>query len=102
MVLQNARELHVSGQALYWRLVNAGLLRRSEAEKIDPDSLSRSDGPEPGGKPNLYSAEFVRRLHSVLAQGRVTARKAAELLECDLDDLAALFAAYGHATPFTL
>lgn len=101
-MIQNARELHVSGQALYWRLVNAGLLGRAEAEAIEPDSLSRSDGPEPGGKPNLYSADFVRRLHSVLELGRVTARKAAELLDCELDDLAALFAAYGHSTPFTL
>ncbi len=101
-IVQNASELQVSGQALYWRLVNAGLLDKAEADAIDPDSLSRSEGPEPGGKPNLYNTEFVRRLHSVLAQGRVTARKAAELLDCDLDDLEALFTAYRHSTPFTL
>lgn len=101
-IIENARELHVSGQALYWRLLNTGLLGKAEADAIDPESLSRSEDTDPGGKPNLYNADFVRRLHSVLQQGRVTARKAAELLECDLDDLVALFKAYGHPTPFKL
>jgi len=98
-ILECAKEVRVSGQALFWRLVNTGLLSRSEQESVDTRKLSRPDNDDPAGRPNLFNADFVRRLHAVLHGGLLSVRKASELLDCDPDDLPAICAAYGYPSP---
>jgi Zn-dependent peptidase ImmA (M78 family)/DNA-binding XRE family transcriptional regulator len=98
-ILESAKELRVSGPAMYWRLVNTRLLSRSEQESVDTDKLSRPDDYDPAGRPNPLNADFVRRLHAVLQRGLLSARKASELLDCDPEDLRAICAAYGHPSP---
>jgi len=92
-LLQHATELKVSGQALYWRLVGEGILRGQAKDGVDQGRLSRSS--DTGSKPRLFSESFVSAMHQVLAQGKVSARKAAALVALDVDDLNPLFAAYG-------
>ena len=101
-ILDQAREFRVSGKAMFWRLVNTGLLSKSEQSSVDPERLSRPDDPDPAGRPNIYNADFVRRLHAVLQRGLLSVRKASELLDCDLEDLRSICAAYGHQPPFAL
>ncbi|MBI2927011.1 MAG: ImmA/IrrE family metallo-endopeptidase [Verrucomicrobia bacterium] len=101
-ILDAAKEFRVSGKAMFWRLVNTSLLTKTEQDSVDRERLSRPDDPDPAGRPNLYNADFVKRLHTVLQRGFLTARKAADLLDCDLDDLRGICAAYGHALPFAL
>jgi Zn-dependent peptidase ImmA (M78 family)/transcriptional regulator with XRE-family HTH domain len=101
-LLQTARTFHVSGAATYWRIYNSGLINKKDLDLIDSSQLSRADDPEPNGKPILYNADFARRLHAVLLRGFVSARKAADLLDCDLDDLKQLLAAYCYPAPFAL
>jgi hypothetical protein len=98
-ILIQAKELRVSGKAFFWRLVNASLLNKSEQESVDPDNLARPDEEDPSGRPNVFNADFVRRLHAVLQRGLLSSRKASELLECDPEDLGAICAAYGHPSP---
>ena len=98
-ILNMARQFRVSGIAMYWRLVNTDLLSKSEAESVSPERLSRPDDDDPGGRPNAYNADFVRRLHTVLQRGLLSARKASELLDCDPEDLRPICAAYGHQSP---
>ena len=92
-IIANAKDFRVSGQALYWRLVDAGLL--SKTVRVDLRLLSRSDEDDGAGKPNPYSAEFARRLSAVLDRGLVSVRKAADLLECEPHDLKGIVSAYG-------
>jgi Zn-dependent peptidase ImmA (M78 family)/transcriptional regulator with XRE-family HTH domain len=98
-ILESAKELRVSGTAMYWRLVNTCLLNKSEQESVDTEKLSRPDDNDPSGRPNVFNADFVRRLHTVLQRGLLSARKASELLDCDPEDLQGICAAYGHPSP---
>jgi len=96
---QYARELRVSPEALYWRLVNLDLIKKDAA---GPKALNRGGEPAAESRPNLYSAIFISRLHQVLDRGYVSVLKAAELLDCSIDDLKSLFAAYKLPVPFAL
>ena len=96
-ILAVARQFHVSGIAMYWRLRNCGLLSKSQAESVDRDTLSRPEDHDPARCPNLYNAEFVRRMHNVLQRGLVSTRKVSELLDCDPEDLLAICAAYSFS-----
>ncbi len=97
-IIATAKDFRVSGQALYWRLVNAGLL--SKTVPVDLRLLSRSDEKDGAAKPNRYSAQFARRLHTVLDRGLVSVPKAAELLECEPYDLKEIVSAYGFDPSF--
>lgn len=101
-ILDMAREFHVSGKAMYWRLVNTSVLTKVQQGCVDLEQLSRSNEPDPAGRPNIFNADFVRRLHAVLQRGLLSARKACELLGCDLEDLRSICAAYNHPSPFAL
>lgn len=96
-ILDNATELKVSGQAFYWRLVGERLLKGKAKDDVDLSRLSRSC--DAGVKPRLFSASFVRAMHTVLEQGRVSVRKVADLIDLDVDDLDPLFASYGLESP---
>jgi len=98
-ILNSAKELRVSGAAMYWRLVNMSLLSNKEQDSVNTQNLSRHDDEETAGRPNPLNANFVRRLHAVLQRGVVSTRKASELLDCDPEDLWTICAAYGHASP---
>lgn len=98
-VMELAKELRVSGPAMYWRLVNTRLLSKSEQNSVAVATLSRPDDNDPSGRPNVFNADFVRRLYTVLQRGLLSARKASELLDCDPDDLRAICAAYGYPSP---
>jgi Zn-dependent peptidase ImmA (M78 family) len=97
-IIAAAKDFRVSGEALYWRLINTGLL--SKLERVDINRLSRSDEDDQNGRPNRYSAQFVRQLHSVLDRGLVSVRKAADLLECEPYDLTEIVSAYGFDPSF--
>jgi len=97
-ILTVAKEFRVSGEALYWRLINANLL--SPTEEVNRAMLSRSEEDDRSGKPNPYNAEFVRRLHAVLEHGLVSTLKAAELLDCEPHDLKSIVTTYGLTPSF--
>jgi len=88
-----------SAQAVYWRLVNDGLLNKKEVKdyRVLPDPAPSSE-PEPP----LYSKEYLERLAQGLEAGRLTVRKAATILGLTIDDLADLFRQHGLEPPFEL
>ncbi len=97
-ILRNASEMKVSGQALYWRLVNERLLQQKLQQQVDQSKLSRSS--DTTELPRLFCESFVKRMHTVLEQGKVSARKAASLVDLDVDELDSLFASYALPSPF--
>lgn len=95
----NARDLGVSHLALYWRLVNLRLIK-SDADLLRRVDRLRSDAVE--SRPALYSADFVRDLHSLIAAGLVTVRRMLTLLDLDEDELKGVFTSYQMKPPFDL
>jgi hypothetical protein len=49
--------------------------------------------------PPLFDVGFVKRLHSTIANGKMTANRAAELLDMDRDGLLELFSEHHLADP---
>lgn len=96
---RTAKRLKVSSVALYWRLRNLGWLREADVLQVQESRLKWTDGES---KPQLYSKIFVEKLCAVLDKGRVSVRKAAELLDCAVDDLAGLIRSYGMQPPFEI
>ena len=96
-----AKELNVSGEALYWRLVNLGWMKKSAVKSLN--HLRKYGGEKIEQNPlKPYSRIFVKKLHMVFDQGFVSVRRAARLLNCTIEDLADLFGMYGMSVPFAL
>jgi len=95
-----ADALHVTAMALKWRLIALGRLDPSAARAIPDHALrDRAEGliSEP---PPLFSRPFIEVIALAIDAGHVSARRAAELLDMSVDDLADLCATYGLETAF--
>lgn len=89
--------LRVTASALKWRLAGLHRIARAHVQEI-PDAALRNNGhrcvvAEPA--PPLFSKPFVEVIARALDEGRLSARKAADLLDVTIDDLADLFQAHG-------
>jgi Zn-dependent peptidase ImmA (M78 family)/transcriptional regulator with XRE-family HTH domain len=99
-----ADRLEVTATALKWRLLGLGRIERTAAKGV-PDAALRNNGrPAPAREPlpPLFSRPFVEVIALAIGQGRLTARRAADLTDTTLEDLAELCAAYGVDAPFDL
>jgi Zn-dependent peptidase ImmA (M78 family) len=88
-IVKMAQFFNVSGTAMFFRLKNLGLLdpNLSLSEiyfKYQTDKV----------KPRVYSEAFVKKLYAVIDKGFVSLRKAAELLNCNIEDIQDLFKEY--------
>ncbi len=92
----SAETLKVAATALKWRLVALGRLDAGQANKI-PDAALRNNGRDISGRepPPLYSKAFMEVIALAVDDGHMSARKAADLLDMTLDDLARLCTTHG-------
>jgi Zn-dependent peptidase ImmA (M78 family) len=98
-----ARQLGVSGQALFYRMKALNWLEPEEALRIDFERLKWQGGERRDSeKPRPYSEKFVDMLHRMLDGGWISVRRAAALLNCTGDELQELFRSYGKKAPFAL
>jgi XRE family transcriptional regulator, fatty acid utilization regulator len=91
-----AEALQVTATALKWRLVALGRLDAVQANKI-PDTALRNNGRDIAGRqpPALYSKAFMEVIALAIDEGQMSTRKAADLLDTTLEDLAKLCTAHG-------
>lgn len=91
-----AEALQVTATALKWRLVALKRLDAAEANQI-PDAALRNNGRDVAGRepPPLYSKGFMEVIALAIDEGHMSARKAADLLDMTIDDLAKLCATHG-------
>jgi XRE family transcriptional regulator, fatty acid utilization regulator len=91
-----ADALEVTASALKWRLVSLGRLTRAAARAID-DSRLRNNGRHDAQRdlPPLFSRPFALLIARALDEGRLSARRAASLLDLAVDDLEEVFRAHG-------
>lgn len=96
-----ADQLGVSGQAMKWRLAAIGALPRARAERITDDAVRMESGANLA-LPLPFSKRFVDRLYWGLENGRLTVRRAAQVMGMTIDGLQALFEVHGIPVPFDL
>jgi len=98
-LLTTGAYFQTSAQAVYWRLVNDGLIHKSEVADYRglPDHPTDETPPPP-----LYSRRYMLQLGEGLSQGRLTVRKAAKIMGLSIDELAELFTEYDLQPPFEL
>lgn len=91
-----ADALQVTASALKWRLVGLGRIDRAGARAI-PDAALRNNGRAVAAvdPPPLFSKPFVEVIARALDEGRISTRRAADLLDLTIDDLSDLFRAHG-------
>jgi Zn-dependent peptidase ImmA (M78 family)/DNA-binding XRE family transcriptional regulator len=100
---RTAAEFLVSAKALKWRLANLGWLTQADLLDISDARLTANGRPkEEQSTPPIFCEAFVRRLHTALAKGQLSVRRAASLLELTFDGLAQLFQDYRLPVPFDL
>ena len=97
-LLAVASTLRVSPSALGSRLFNL-----KKIDKPTRDALMVTN-PQPASAETLkrFSAEFVTLLHEALEKGRISARKAAKIIDGELSDLRDLFSEHELAAPFDI
>ena len=96
-----AHDMGVTAQAVRYRVTNLGWLNSQEKEAIT-DSRLVSSGKRGSPPPPPFSKALVERLHWGIDEGRLSARKAAQLLDISLPELERLFRAYDMEVPFEL
>jgi hypothetical protein len=99
-----ADELQVTASALKWRLIALDRLKPATARTVS-DTALRNNGrrtPVVGTPPLLFSRPFMEVIGLAVSEGRISARRAAGLVDLTLDDLAGLFEAHGVEPPFDL
>jgi Zn-dependent peptidase ImmA (M78 family)/DNA-binding XRE family transcriptional regulator len=92
--------LGVTGTALKWRLVAIGLLSSAQAKTIADASL-RNNGAKAKKTttPPLFSRPFMEVVTLAIDEGRISLRKAADLLDTTTDEFSDLCAAHGLEAP---
>lgn len=91
-----ASALRVTSSALRWRLVALDELPATRAREI-PESLLRNNGgmAVESVEPTPYSRPFAEVLGMAIRQGRVSARRAAALIDASVDEMAGFLEAHG-------
>lgn len=98
-----ADELQVTASALKWRLVALDRLKPAVARTV-PEAALRNNGRNAAdaASPPPFSKPFMEVIGLAVDAGRVSARRAATLLDLTIDDLADLFATHGVQSPVEL
>ena len=98
-----ADALEVTATALKWRMVALGRLDHAQAKAI-PDAALRNNGHKVARiePPPLFSKQFMEVIALAIKQGQISARRAADVLDLTIDDLADLCRTYGVEAPFDL
>lgn len=100
---ETASEFQVTSKALYWRLRQLGWLTQAASLEVDTDRLTwNGRSPSAQTLPKLFSHRFVERMHWALERGELSVRRAAELLDCTVEDLEEVFNSYELPAPFDL
>lgn len=100
-----ASDLLVTASALKWRLVALNLIKPATARAI-PDVVlrrnRREEIPPQTPAPPLFSRRFMEVIGKAIAEGRVSTRRAAGLLDQSVEDLMDLFVTHRVDPPSDL
>src|SRR6202042_872202 len=96
-----ADAFQVTASALKWRLVALGKLKLAAARAL-ADQLLRQAAPKKSNLPPLFSRMFMDVVARALEDGRISARRAAGVLDMTGDELSKVFEAHAITSPVGL
>jgi XRE family transcriptional regulator, fatty acid utilization regulator len=89
--------------ALQWRLVALKWLDAARAKEISDEVLRYNGRKAPVGEPPpLFSKSFMQVLGQAINEGRISARRAANLLDRTIEDLVDLLERHAIEAPLEL
>lgn len=94
-----AVKFRVSSVALQWRLVQLGMLKKSD---VDPSHEWNGELGKRVDRPGLFGLDFVTALRDGIEEGKISVRRASTLVGLTIDELADLFDEYGMGVPFDI
>jgi len=97
-LIEIARWFDVSTTALFWRLVNLGIIPREARDRLDDPSFrqaARETMSSCWWTPEDLPKRFVERAVQACAQGLLSRARLASLFDCDLSALPGFLANYG-------
>lgn len=95
-----ADEMLVTSSALRWRLAGLGMLKNSTARALPEQALRNNGGnTPPAASPPPFSRPFADVLAAAIERGRISARRAAGLVDTTIAGLGDLFRAHGVENP---
>jgi Zn-dependent peptidase ImmA (M78 family) len=98
-----ADHLEITATALKWRLVALKRLDPARAKEISDETLRYNGRKSPESKlPPLFSKSFMQVLGQAINEGRISARRAANLLDLSIEDLGELFTQHAVEAPLNL
>ena len=100
-VSEMASAMGVPSEMCRSRLHDLGIVTKADVEGIDDRSLALQWTPRPRATERPpFSAEFARRVASALEAGRLSVRRAAQVLDLGVGELARLLRDHGYGTYF--
>lgn len=101
---ETADALEVTASALKWRLAVLGVLTQAAAREIPDVALRSARGDLFGDKhapplPPLFSKTFVMVIAKAISEGRLSARRAGDLVSLSIDEFTELCRAHGVEAP---
>lgn len=90
-IIATARSLRVGPSALQYHLINLGLHSKRELVDVDGEAVDRTVPT-----PQLFSLRFVARVQEAVEAGRLSLRRAAELLGLSIAALVEVCRSYGR------
>jgi XRE family transcriptional regulator, fatty acid utilization regulator len=101
-LVEIARQFEVTIPALLWRLVNLGMLPKNDVNSVNARIAGKQRSDERHAPIPLFSRYFLTHLSRALEDGRLSARRAASLLNMDIDGLATTLQTHKLDVPFDL
>lgn len=99
-----ATALGVSAKALKWRMVDLGRIDRDAARGYDDDLLVNNgmSGTKERDRPPAFGEPYLKVVAAGIAQGELSVRRAAALLDVTVDGLGDLMDRHGVPRPYDL
>jgi Zn-dependent peptidase ImmA (M78 family)/transcriptional regulator with XRE-family HTH domain len=99
---KTAEELGVTATALKWRLAAIGKIDIGEAREISDVALRKNFRNAKGKPPLPFSKPFIEVIGLAVKEGRLSMRRAVDLLDTSIEDFVDLCSAYGVEAPAEL
>ena len=104
-ILDTAVEFRVSGEALFWRMVNLKLMDKSIFKELNLSNRPRNKKKEQEiikERVNHFNDRFAHKIYNVLENGLVSLKKVTEVISMPPEKLVEILSSYNYKLSFEI